>query len=73
MENLPIKAFYILLFIVCGLFFFVPIVTNPQPKDCNNYQDGAGGYYLKCKDEHITLYQKLKLPKNTPVTKARTF
>ena len=65
--------FYGLLVIIAGFSFFVPIVTNPAPKQCDNYPDGTGGYYLKCKDEHITLYQKFKLPKTTVETKARTF
>lgn len=65
--------FYILLAIAAVFSLFVPIVTNPNPVDCNNYPDGAGGYYLKCKDEHITLYKKMRLPKNTVETRARTF
>jgi hypothetical protein len=71
--NPAIVLFYFLLAIMAGFSFFVPIVTNPNPVDCNNYPDGTGGYYLKCNDEHITLYKKLKLPKNTVETKARTF
>lgn len=65
--------FYGLLAVLAVVSLFVPIVTNPAPKDCNNYPDGTGGYYLKCKDEHITMYQKWKLPKNTVETRARTF
>ncbi len=65
--------FYILLAVLAGFSFFVPIVTNPSPKNCNNYPDGTGGYYLKCSDEHITLYQKLKIPKGTAETRAKTF
>jgi len=65
--------FYILLVAVGFASIFVPIVTNPNPTDCNNYPDGTGGYYLKCKDEHITLYQKWKLPDDAPVTRQKTF
>ena len=68
-----IKFFFGILLILVGLSFFLPIVTNPNPVDCNNYPDGTGGYYSKCKDEHITLYKKWKIPKNTVETKARTF
>lgn len=67
------KFFYSILAILVVCSFFVPIVTNPHPTDCNNYLDGAGGYYLKCKDEYITLYKKLTLPKGTVETKPRTF
>jgi hypothetical protein len=63
-----IKFFFAVLLIIAGLSFFVPVMTNPNPTDCNNYPDGAGGYYLKCKDEHISLIKKWKLPKDTPVT-----
>ena len=48
----------LILLIVAGSFF-LPIVTNPNPVDCNNYPDGTGGYYLQCKDEYINLYTKL--------------
>jgi len=68
-----IILFYIFLAILAGVSLFVPVVTNPNPVDCNNYPDGTGGYYLKCKDEHITLYKKMKLPKNAVETKSRTF
>jgi hypothetical protein len=68
-----IKFFFVLLVAVGVLSLFVPIVTNPNPVDCNNYPDGTGGYYLKCKDEHISLYKKWTLPKNTPETRQRTF
>ncbi len=68
-----LKFFFGLLIILAGLSFFVPVVTNPNPTDCANYPDGAGGYYLKCKDEHITLFQKLRLPKDTVETRPRTF
>ncbi len=68
-----IKFFFGLLAIVAVLSLFAPIVTNPNPVDCANYPDGSGGYYLKCKDEHITLMQKWKLPKHVVETKARTF
>ncbi len=53
------KFFFITLFLIAFAFLFVPIVTNPNPVDCNNYPDGTGGYYSKCKDEHINLYTKL--------------
>lgn len=68
-----LKFFLGLLLIIMGLSIFLPIVTNPNPVDCNNYPDGSGGYYLKCKDEHITLYKKWRLPKDVVETKARTF
>lgn len=68
-----VKFFLVLIGLVAVCSLFVPIVTNPNPVDCNNYPDGTGGYYLKCKDEHITLWQKMKLPKETAKTKARTF
>ncbi len=68
-----IKFFFVLLFILGGLSLFVPIVKNPNPIDCTNYPDGTGGYYSKCKDEHITLLKKLRLPKGVVETKARTF
>jgi len=71
--NPSIILFYVLLAIVGFASLFVPIVTNPNPTDCNNYPDGTGGYYLKCKDEHITLMQKWKLPKDVPETRLRTF
>jgi hypothetical protein len=71
--NPSIKFFFGLLVVLAGLSFFVPVVTNPNPKDCTNYPDGAGGYYLKCKDEHITLFQKLQLPKDVVETRPRTF
>jgi hypothetical protein len=65
--------FYILLGLAAVSSIFLPIVTNPNPVDCNNYPDGTGGYYLKCNDEHISLYKKWKIPKGTVETKARTF
>lgn len=65
--------FYIFLAMVGIVSLFVPVVTNPNPVDCNNYPDGTGGYYLKCKDEHITLYKKWKIPKGTVETRAKTF
>jgi hypothetical protein len=68
-----IKFFFVVLLILMGLSLFVPIVTNPNPVDCNNYPDGTGGYYLKCNDEHITLFKKLTLPKGTVETRAKTF
>jgi hypothetical protein len=68
-----VKFFLVILGLVAVASLFVPVVTNPNPTDCNNYPDGTGGYYLKCKDEHISLIKKWKLPKDTPVTKARTF
>lgn len=68
-----IKFFFGVLLILAGLSLFVPVVTNPNPVDCTNYPDGTGGYYLKCKDEHITMYQKWKIPKGTPETRAKTF
>lgn len=71
--NPSIVLFYVLLALAALGSIFLPIVTNPNPKDCNNYPDGTGGYYSKCKDEHITLYQKWKIPKNNVETRARTF
>lgn len=68
-----IKFFFGLLVLLALGSFFVPVVTNPNPVDCNNYPDGTGGYYLKCKDEHITLFKKLTLPKGAVETRARTF
>ncbi len=68
-----LKFFLGLLLIVMGLSLFLPIVTNPNPTDCNNYPDGTGGYYLKCKDEHITLFKKWRLPKDAVQTNTRTF
>lgn len=53
------QFFGIALLLIAGAFFFVPIVPNPNPVDCTNYPDGTGGYYPKCKDEHINLYTKL--------------
>ena len=43
------------------LSLFVPIMNNPAPKDCNNYPDGSGGYYSKCKDEYVSLITKWKI------------
>ena len=71
--NPSIIFFYILLAIAALCSLFLPIVTNPNPIDCNNYPDGTGGYYLKCKDEQISLYKKWKIPKGKVETKARTF
>ncbi len=71
--NLSVTFFCILLAAVAVFSIFIPIVTNPSPTDCNNYPDGTGGYYLQCKDEHISLYKKWKLPKSTVETKAKTF
>jgi hypothetical protein len=71
--SLSQKFFLGILLIIAGLSFFIPIVTNPNPVDCDNYPDGTGGYYSKCKDEHITLFQKLRLPKDVKETRARTF
>jgi hypothetical protein len=71
--NPSIIFFYIVLIIVCFSFLFVPIVTNPHPIDCTNYPDGTGGYYLKCNDEHISLYKKWHIPKDQPETRQRTF
>lgn len=68
-----VKFFLGLLVIVALCSLFVPIVTNPNPVDCNNYPDGTGGYYAKCKDEHISMYAKWRLPKGTPETRTRTF
>lgn len=53
-----VKFFYITLFIIAFIFLFVPILANPTPKDCTTYPDGAGGYYVKCKDTHTSLYKK---------------
>lgn len=64
---------YVALGVIALASLFVPIVTNPNPVDCNNYPDGTGGYYNKCQDEHISLYQKWKLPKDTTETRQRTF
>jgi hypothetical protein len=57
--NLQFSLILFALIAVASLF--VPIVTNPHPVDCNNYSDGTGGYYPKCKDEYITLYAKMKM------------
>lgn len=52
---------------------FVPVVSNPAPKDCTNYPDGTGGYYSKCKDEYVSMLKKWKIEKeiknnpNTPL------
>ena len=71
--NPTIILFYIALAAIALASIFVPIVTNPKPVNCNNYPDGTGGYYNKCKDEHISLYQKWKLPKGLAETRQRTF
>ncbi len=60
------NGFKIALFFFVPLAFislFVPIMTNPAPKDCNNYSDGTGGYYLKCKDEYVSMIKKWKIEK----------
>lgn len=67
------KIFFGGLIILGVLSLFIPVVTNPHPVNCDNYPDGTGGYYLKCKDEHITLFKKWRLPKDLPETRARTF
>lgn len=59
-QNLPVKFFYIVLALVLVAGLFLPLASNPNPKDCNNYPDGAGGYFLKCKDTHMSLYDKFK-------------
>lgn len=70
----PSVKFFIGLIIVLGVVsLFVPVVTNPNPSDCDNLPDGTGGYYLKCKDEHISLIKKWSIPKGTPETRPRTF
>jgi hypothetical protein len=69
----PIKFFLVVLVLLGIGSLFLPIVTNPNPIDCDNYPDGTGGYYSKCKDEHITYLQKLKIPKDKAPTRARTF
>lgn len=61
-------AFYLLAPLAVASLF-VPIVTNPEPKDCNNYPDGTGGYYLKCKDEYISLFAKMRMKKSNPSPK----
>ena len=58
-----IKFSYIIFLLIAILSLFVPIVNNPHPKVCDNYPDGAGGYYSKCKDEYITMFAKLRLKK----------
>jgi hypothetical protein len=59
----------IVLFVPLALVsLFVPIVTNPAPKDCNNYSDGTGGYYLKCKDEYVSMVKKWKIEKELKKT-----
>lgn len=68
-----LKFFLGLIMVVVGISLFLPVVTNPNPIDCNNYPDGTGGYYSKCKDENISLIQKWKLPKDTVPTNTRTF
>lgn len=68
-----IKFFFVILLLIAGLSLFIPIVTNPNPVDCNNYPDGTGGYYSKCKDEHITMWKKMRLPKDLKETRVRTF
>jgi hypothetical protein len=70
----PSFKFFLVLLVLLGVAsLFVPIVTNPNPVDCNNYPDGTGGYYSKCKDEHISMYKKWTLPKGVPETRPRTF
>lgn len=61
--QVEVKFFFVCLLLIAVASIFVPIVTNPHPKECNNYSDTAGGYYTKCKDEYISLYAKWKLPK----------
>lgn len=63
-------AFYLLAPIAVASLF-VPVIDNPNPRDCNNYPDGAGGYYLKCKDEYISLFTKyVTLDENNSSTKS---
>lgn len=71
--SIVVKFFIGLLLLVAFGSIFLPIVTNPNPVQCDNFPDGTGGYYLKCRDEYITLYKKLKIPKNVKETKLRTF
>jgi hypothetical protein len=55
---IDLKFSFILFAIIAIVFLFVPIVSNDNPVDCNNYPDGAGGYFLKCKDTHMSLFTK---------------
>lgn len=48
---------------------FVPLVDNPEPKQCSSYSDNAGGYYIKCKDEYISLFSKMRMKKESPPQK----
>ncbi len=68
-----IKFFFVIILILGIISLFIPVVTNPNPVDCTNYPDGTGGYYLKCKDENITLFKKLRIPQGTVETRVRTF
>ncbi len=61
-----LKTAFYLLAPLAVISLFLPLVTNPSPKDCNNYSDGTGGYYLKCKDEYISIYTRNKMKRNTP-------
>jgi hypothetical protein len=55
---IDLKFSFILFAIIAVIFLFVPIVSNDNPVDCDNLPDGAGGYYLKCKDTHMSLFTK---------------
>lgn len=55
-----VKFFFICIGIVAFAFLFVPILARDEQTDCNNYPDGAGGYFLKCKNTHMSLYTKFK-------------
>jgi hypothetical protein len=59
-----LKTSIVLFALVIISAFFVPIVTNPAPVQCDNIPDGTGGYNPTCKDEYITLYAKLKMKDN---------
>lgn len=67
-----LKTAFYLLAPLAVISLFLPLVTNPAPKDCNNYSDGTGGYYLKCKDEYISIYARNKMKRNTPAPAATT-
>jgi hypothetical protein len=59
MNGFKIALFFFVPMALASLF--VPIMTNPAPKDCNNYPDGSGGYYSKCKDEYVSMIKKWKI------------
>jgi hypothetical protein len=66
MNGLKIALFFFVPLALISLF--VPVMTNPAPKDCNNYPDGSGGYYLKCKDEYVSMIKKWKIEKEIEKT-----